>query len=274
MIQNILSIDVEEIFHAEYCKSSGEDTEFRSAENIPLILDMLKDFEVSATFFVIGEVAEKYPEILGVIKDDGHEVSFHSWSNKPLWAQNKDSFRKELRKFLELYPSCKGYRAPFFSLDRRSAWALKVLEKEGMKYDSSIFPVKTPLYGVSEAPMRPYKPSKDDLVVEDDEGILEFPLLVYSFMGIRIPAAGGFYLRLMPSWVKRSIRAMNDKGHPAVIYIHNWELDPGTPRLRLNAYHSFITYHNIEKTERLLRRLLSDFDFTSFENYLVDNESL
>jgi len=274
MVQNILSIDVEEIFHAEYCKRSGEDAEYRSAENIPLILDMLKDFEVSVTFFMVGELAEKYPEILRMIKDDGHEVAYHSWSDKPLWEQTEDSFRSELRKFMRLYPSCMGYRAPFFSLDRRSAWALKVLEEEGMKYDSSIFPTKTPLYGVPEAPIKPYRPSKDDLVAEDDEGIWEFPLLVYSFMGIRIPAAGGFYLRLMPSLVKRSIRAMNDKGHPAVIYIHNWELDPGTPRLGLNRYHSFVTYHNIEKTERSLRRLLTNFDFTSFENYLADNKSV
>ena len=274
MVQNILSIDVEEIFHAEYCKSSGEDTEYRSAENIPLILDMLKDFEVSVTFFMVGELAEKYPEILRMIKDEGHEIAFHSWSDKSLWEQTEDSFRAELRKFMRLYPNCMGYRAPFFSLDRRSAWILKVLEEEGMKYDSSIFPAKTPLYGVPEAPIKPYRPSKDDLVAEDDEGIWEFPLLVYSFMGIPIPAAGGFYLRLMPSLVKRSIRAMNAKAHPAVIYVHNWELDPGTPRLRLNRYHSFVTYHNIEKTERSLRRLLSDFDFTSFENYLADNESV
>ena len=274
MVQNILSIDVEEIFHAEYCKISGEDVGFRSVDNIPLILDMLRDFEVSGTFFVVGELAQKFPDILRMIRDEGHEVSFHSWSDVPLWAQNEDSFRDDLRKFLRLYPSCMGYRAPFFSLDKRSSWALKVLEDEGFKYDSSIFPARTPLYGVPKAPMKPYRPLKDNLVAEDGEGIWEFPLLVYSYMGVRVPAAGGFYLRLMPSLVGRSIKSMNVKGNPAVIYVHSWELDPETPRLKLNPYHSFVTYHNIGNTQRLLRRLLSNFDFTSFENYLDDVESV
>jgi len=274
MVKNLLSIDVEEIFHAEYSKSSTEDHEYRSIVNIPLILDMLRDFEVTATFFIVGEVAEKFPEIIRMIMDEKHEVSFHGWSHEPLWAQDEKSFNMELRQFQKIHPNCRGYRAPSFSLDNETSWALRALEDAEISYDSSIFPVKTPLYGVKNAPTKPYRPSKDDLVDEDDEGILEFPLLVYSFMGVRIPAAGGFYLRLMPSLIKRSIRDMNAKAHPAVIYVHNWELDPLTPRLGLDRYRSFITYHNIERTERFLRGLLSNFEFTSFENYITDTKSI
>lgn len=271
-MKNILSIDVEEIFHGEYMKNSGYKDNFRSIENIPPILDLLKEFEVFATFFVVGEIADKFPEILRMIEAEGHEVSFHGWSHLPLWEQNTESFKLEVERFLRIYPDCLGYRAPSFSLDERSLWALRVLEDAGIKYDSSIFPLKTPLYGVSKAPMVPYRHSKEKLREEDNSGIWEFPLLAYSFFGIRVPAAGGFYLRLMPSLVRKSIMAMNVKGFPAVIFVHNWELDSETPRLKLNFYRSFITYHNLDKTPKFLRDLLVDFKFTSFRNYLDDME--
>ena len=181
---------------------------------------------------------------------------------------------KEIKRFNELLLSltgdrCKGFRAPSFSLDDGTKWALEVLEKLGMMYDSSVFPARTLLYGVSSTPVKPYKPSKDDLTVEDIQGELwEFPLAVYSILGLRIPAAGGFYLRFMPRLVWRALNQMNKLGTPAVIYIHNWELDPETPRLKLNPYKSFVTYHNLKKTIELFKRLLQDFQFTSFAEYL------
>ena len=208
-MKNILSIDVEEIFHGEYIKNSGYKGNYRSIENILSILSLLKEFEVYATFFVVGEIAEKFPEIIKMIEEDGHEVSFHGWSHIPLWEQDANSFKLELERFLKLHPDCLGYRAPSFSLDERSNWVLSILEDTGIKYDSSIFPVKTPLYGVPKAPLWQYRPSQKDLTEEDESGIWEFPLLVYSFLGIRIPAAGGFYLRLMPSLIRKAIRARN-----------------------------------------------------------------
>ena len=268
MVQNILSIDVEEVFHGEYTRSSRGNARYRSVENLPLVLDLLRDYDIYATFFVVGEIAERFPEVLKMIKAEGHEVSFHGWSHLPLWEQDAESFRLEVERFLKLHPDCLGYRAPSFSLDERSRWALRVLEDAGIQYDSSIFPVKTTLYGVPKAPLMPYRPSKDDLTEEDDSGIWEFPLLVYSFLGVRIPAAGGFYLRLMPSLVRKAIRARNVQGFPAIIYVHNWELDPLTPILGLNPYRSFITYHNIEKTREFFKRLLHSFQFLSFAKYM------
>ena len=273
MVKNILSIDVEEIFHAEYVKKGAERKNYRSLVNIELILEILKVYDISATFFVVGEIIDKFPKILKIIEEQGHEVSFHGWSHKPLWELNEESFSFEVEKFLRIHPDCLGFRAPSFSLDERTLWALNILENRGFMYDSSLFPTKTPLYGVPKVPLVPYKLSKKNLTKENDQGIWEFPPLTYSFFGIRIPSAGGFYLRFIPALVRKSMKSRNLRGYPAIIYVHSWELDPETPRFPLGLFRSFITYHNIGKTTKFLNDLLSHFEFTSFKNYLADHES-
>lgn len=270
MVKNILSIDVEEIFHGEYTNSFKGTIEYRSPFNIPILLELLREKDIIATFFIVGEIAERFPEIVKMISKEGHEISFHGWSHTPLWRLDPSSLEDEILRFKKIYPNVIGYRAPSFSLDQENIWALRVLEKTGIKYDSSLFPVKTPLYGVSKAPLFPFKPSKETLTTVNPDGkIIEFPLTVYSFLGLRIPAAGGFYLRLMPSLVHRAIRRYNNKGLPAVIYVHNWELDSAIPRLNLGLLGSLVTYHNIEKTIKNFQALLSDFDFISFKEYLT-----
>jgi len=170
-----------------------------------------------------------------------------------------------------LVPECVGFRAPSFSLNNNTKWALNVLENEGFRYDSSIFPSWTPLYGIYRAPMKPYHPSLHDVSKEGNENykIIEFPLLSYNFLGLKLPVAGGFWLRLWNiGLIKRGIERMNRKGYPAVLYIHNWELDPETPKLKLNFYKSFITYHNLDKTRTFLEQLLDGFRFTSIRDYI------
>ena len=274
-MKNILTIDVEELFHAEYARNLRKSRNiFRTPSTMPRVLKLLDEHNTKATFFVVGELAEKYPNVMKEIIDGGHEVAFHSYDHKPLWDKNPDQVEKEIERFNELLISiigdrCTGFRAPSFSLDDKTRWALEVLEKMGMLYDSSVFPAWTPLYGVSSAQVRPYKPSKDDLTVEDIRGKLwEFPLAVYSLLGLRIPAAGGFYLRFVPSLVWRAVKKINKLGSPAVIFIHTWELDSETPKLKLNPYKYFVTYHNIEKTVELFKRLLREFQFTSFAEYM------
>ena len=274
-MENILTIDVEEVFHVEYARNlrRGESV-FRTPYNVAIVLDLLDYYGAKATFFVVGEVAERFPKLLEEIMRRGHEIAFHSYDHTPLWDKNPEQLEMEIEAFDKLLVAttgdrCAGFRAPSFSLDNTTKWALDVLEGAGMLYDSSLFPAKTPLYGLSNAPIRPYKPSRSNLSIEDDEGGLwEFPLAVYSFLGLRIPAAGGFYLRFAPSLVWRAVKKINKLGSPAVIFIHNWELDPETPKLRLNPYKSFVTYHNIEKTVELFERLLREFKFTSFAEYM------
>lgn len=270
-MDNILTIDLEEWYHPEYVRDKApKHREERITQSLIKTLQLLSEHDVNATFFVVGELVEKHPEIVEKINEGGHEIAFHGYYHDPLWKLNAEMLELEIKKFNSLIrEKCLGFRAPSFSLNNETRWALKVLEEAGFIYDSSIFPVKTPLYGVSGAPIEPYKPSHDDVTKEDDSRDLwEFPLLICPLMGFRIPMAGGFYLRLLPvSLMKRAIKKMNKHGAPAVIYVHNWELDPQTPKLKLRFYNSFVTYHNINKTAEKLQFLLSSFDFISLREY-------
>lgn len=278
-MQNILSIDLEDWFHPEYVRDHVEREEYQIEQSANRILSMLDEFGVKLTFFVVGEIAEDHPELIEKIYTAGHEISFHGFNHRLLWRQDANSFRSEVKRFTSLIKTitgekCLGFRAPSCSVDNRSIWALDVLEEFGYLYDSSIVPMKTPLYGVLSAPIFPYHPSRNDVTKEEQtRKIIEFPLLVYPVGKLRIPAAGGFFLRLSPlSFIKTAIRRMNSHGKPAVLFFHPWEINPATPRLDLGVYHSFITYFLIDKTEQKLRNLLSTFRFTSFRNLLESKE--
>ena len=274
-MKNILSVDLEEWYHPEYVKNKAMKNRVeRMPQSLNKILQLLRECDVTATFFIVGELVEKHPEITEEIIEKGHEVAFHGYHHEPLWKLNAEAFEREVKKFNSLTrEKCLGFRAPSFSLSNETRWALEVLENAGYIYDSSIFPAKVFLYGVQKAPMKPYKLCHEDVTKEDESGKLwEFPLLVYSVMGLRIPTAGGFYLRLLPArLIERAVKKMNKHGAPAVIYIHNWELDPETPRLKLGIYRSFVTYHNAEKTEEKMKHLLSSFKFTSFKVHMEEH---
>lgn len=271
-MNNILTVDLEEWYHPEYVKNMApKNTEERITHSLTTTLQLLDKHNVNATFFVVGESVEKHPELLDEINEKGHEIAFHGYYHKPLWQLSAENFRAEIKKFNSINKGrCLGFRAPSFSLNNQTKWALEVLEEEGFHYDSSIFPVKTPLYGVPRALMKPYKPSHKDVATEDDrEYLWEFPLLAYPTMGLRFPVAGGFYLRLLPlTLIKRAIKKMNKKGVPAVIYVHNWELDLKTPRLKLSLFRSFVTYYNTKKTKKRIGTILSEWQFTSIRDYL------
>jgi len=271
-LDNILTIDLEEWHHPEYVRSKIFQVEQeRISESSKITLQLLKECKVSATFFVVGEIAEKHPELIENISEDGHEIAFHGYHHEPLWRLNAKIFHSEIEKFNSvIHEKCGGFRAPSFSLNNKTKWALTVLEDAGFLYDSSIFPSRTPLYGVSGAPIRPYKPSSEDIAKEDlDAKLWEFPLLVYPLIGLKIPTAGGFFLRFFPTYIlKRTIRKINKRGFPAVLYVHNWELDPQTPKIKLGPYASFVTYHNVQETEKKLKHIIGNFTFSTVRDYI------
>jgi polysaccharide deacetylase family protein (PEP-CTERM system associated) len=270
---NILTVDFEEWYHAEYVQDKASKREDFAPSDLASTLDLFQKYDTSATFFVVGELARKYPQLLSQIAENGHEVAFHAYYHEPLRKKSPQTFKQEIEDFkVAIGRTAKGFRAPSFSLDEKAKWVLGVLEDTGFKYDSSIFPVKTPLYGVPEAPLEPYKPSHYNIALKDDTAQLwEFPLHVYSLPLLRVPMAGGFYLRFFPiSLIKKSIENANKKGRPAVIYAHTWELGSNTPRQKLGYYRSFVTYHNLDKTSSRLGKLLSKFEFCSIENYMKE----
>lgn len=271
-MHNILTVDLEEWYHPEYVRDKTSSLkEERIQQSLKITLSLLNEYNLNATFFVVGKLVERRPEIIEKIRENNHEIAFHGYYHKPLWSLEASVLRSEIEKFNSLIgEKCRGFRAPSFSLNDRTKWALKTLESCGFEYDSSLFPAKTPLYGVWDAPTTPYKPSQSNIVEEDENAKLwEFPLLVYRLKGVSLPVAGGFYLRFFPaSLVARAIKKLNRQGFPAVIFFHNWELDPETPRLRLGLYKYFVTYHKLRETPKKLKHLLSKFEFISVRDYI------
>ena len=269
---NILTVDLEEWYHPEYVKNKTLlHKEERIQHSLKITLDLLNRRNLKATFFVVGELAEKHPEIIENIREDNHEIAFHGYYHEPLWNLDADTLCAEIEKFNSLIgDKCAGFRAPSFSLSNKTRWALKVLENSGYQYDSSLFPTKTPLYGVWNAPTTPYKPSHENVTEKDENAKLwEFPLLVYKLKLIKVPVAGGFYMRFFSvNLVAKAIKKLNQQGVPAIIFFHNWELDPETPRLKLGLYRYFVTYHKLKETSKKLEHLLSNFQFTSIKEYM------
>ena len=251
---------------------------FKISKGIKKIIDWLNSNETFATFFVVGEIFEKYPEIIDLIEENGHEIGFHTMNHKKLHEiGSKENFEKELDEFKQILgKNVKGFRAPTFSLDSMTSWAIDALKKYEYEYDSSIVPVKTKMYGLPKAGKFPYKISSNSLEDVDPKSKLwEFPLMKTKFLGKNIPAGGGFYLRTLPlKIIKKAIMQYEKDEKPATFYIHSWELTPEyMPKLKLPIKEKFITYHNIDKAFQKMDELIKKFEFTSFERYIpkMDN---
>jgi len=262
------SFDIEDWFHSEFVPEAdrGSSTESIVERGTTRILDLLRASGARATFFLLGDVVRAHPALLRRIVDEGHEVGSHGVDHQPLWrldadalARQLDEFRRLVERVLGRFPVV-GYRAPSFSLDRTTAWALDVLRDQGYAYDSSIFPARVKLYGVAGAPVGIYRPARDDLARHDPSGALvEFPVAVGAAGPLRLPVAGGFYLRALPFSLFRLVLGSIQQRRPVALYLHPRECVPESVRLPLGASASLITYTGLAgvagKLERLLRRL-------------------
>ena len=276
---NILGIDFEDWFHPELIQKSEFkiEKEPKVIEGIHKILELLRKKETKATFFVVGELLEYKPELLDLILENDHEIGFHTMKHDRIDSSiSKEEFDEEVKKFAKLTNGkSKGFRAPSFSLNMNSSWAIDVLKENGYIYDSSVVPAKTSLYGIPDAETKPYKISSQNLKNNSDNGkILEFPLLVTRFLGKKIPAAGGFYLRTLPTRViENAIKSYEKNQVPGVFYIHSWELTPEfMPKIKLPKKDHFITFHNINKAYPRMEKLLEKFKFTSFSKFIQENK--
>jgi len=275
-----LGIDFEDWFHPEliqkYLISSKREPKI--INGIDKILDLLQKNETYATFFVVGELLEKKPELLDKIIEAGHEIAFHTMYHDRLDSVNfQQKFENEIIKFDQLSSrKSKGFRAPSFSLNYETSWAIDILKKHGYVYDSSIVPAKTKLYGVPNAELNPYHISDKDVGKNDSSSdFLEFPLLTTKLFGKSFPVSGGFYLRLLPSFfIENEIKSRNSRNLPATMFIHSWELTPEhMPKIDLPFTEKFITYHNLDKAFSKMEKLIQKYNFTSFEKYLGKNYS-
>jgi len=274
---NILGIDFEDWYHPELIKQNIKNEKHNPSviNGIDKILDLLRKHETFATFFVVGELLEIQPDIFDKIIENDHEIGFHTMYHDRLDSpEYKEKFRDEIKKFAELTNhKSRGFRAPTFSLNNNSSWAIDILAENDYMYDSSVVPAKTSMYGLPGAQESPYKISSKNIEQHNSDGIVtEFPLLVTKFMGKKIPAGGGFYLRTLPTKIiKNAIKNYQKQEIPATFYIHSWELTPEyMPKIQLPIKENFVTYHNIGKAYTRMNELLQQFQFTSFSNFISE----
>jgi len=276
---NALTIDVEDWYHPELVRQHvpSEQRLPQVEQSTRALLDLLCDHACKATFFLVGEVVKRHPQLVEAILAEGHELGCHGMSHQPLWLLTPDQFRSELEEFSSVLSEVAagvhviGFRAPTFSLDNRTRWALPILADFGYHYDSSIFPSRTPLYGVTGCPLSPYRPSVEDVTVADERGpVVEFPMSVWTWAGLRLPVGGGFYLRALPlAFVRACLRQINQQ-RPFAIYVHPWEAYVDTPRVRLPLLSRWVTYYNIGATRRKLETLLGSFSFAPMKVVLEE----
>ena len=272
---NALSIDVEDYFQvAALAPAVARDTwsqrESRVERNTDILLALLEERGLYATFFVLGWIAERHPTLVERIAAAGHEVASHGFSHQLIYGQTPAEFREETRRSKELLQDLTGrpvigYRAASFSITKQSLWALDVLLDLGFQYDSSIFPIHHDRYGIPGA-----SPEPGRISAPSGRTLVEFPMSAASLGGFKIPVSGGGYFRLLPYWVTRAgLRQVNQKrGHPFVFYLHPWEIDPGQPRIEVKWLSRFRHYTNLERCEERLKRLLGDFAFTRIKDVL------
>jgi polysaccharide deacetylase family protein (PEP-CTERM system associated) len=289
-VMSALTIDVEDYFQVSGFEDVVSPTswghfESRVERNTEHLLDILDDAGVTATFFVLGWTAERYPRLVRRIHAAGHELASHSYAHRLVYIGSPTEFREDTIRAKKVLEDISGepiigYRAPSFSITRKSLWALEILAEEGFRYDSSIFPILRDRYGIPTAPRHPFRvllrpsrsasPNTAELQSTGDS-IIEFPLATVRFAGLTLPIGGGGYLRLFPQWVfHRSIKhIIESEQQPAVLYTHPWELDPGQPRVQHGSWLSrFRHYVNLHKTEMKLRALLAQFRFGSLRAML------
>lgn len=264
----ILSVDVEDYFHVEAFADIIDRTAWdgyprRVDDNTRRLLDLFDQARVKATFFILGWVAERHPDLVREIVRRGHEPACHSYWHRPIFKLSPDEFRDDTFRAKQVIEQASGaavygYRAPSFSVTTRSLWALDVLAELDFHYDSSIFPIRHDVYGIPEAPRHPFRASR----------LVEFPMTTFRLFGrSNLPVGGGGYLRIFPFWYTRmGVARAWKEGLPLITYIHPWEVDPDQPRLPGRLASRLRHYTNLRKMAERLRRLCSLASFCPFRD--------
>jgi polysaccharide deacetylase family protein (PEP-CTERM system associated) len=272
---NLLTFDIEEWFHTtalhQYIdEQSWERLESSVIGNVHNLLELLADHQTRATFFILGWIAERYPRLVQEIHRSGHEIASHGYRHQLIYDLDRETFREYVQRAKALLEDLTGkpvlgYRATSFSIVSHTLWALDILRDAGFVYDSSMFPIKHDIYGINGFPRFPFRL---------ENGLIELPASTIKLGGKNFPIAGGGYFRLYPYWLtKKGIESLNRAGHPAMVYLHPWELDPDCPRVAHADWRTrFRQYVNLEKTTAKLKQLLTDFRFTPISQFIEQVE--
>jgi polysaccharide deacetylase family protein (PEP-CTERM system associated) len=271
---HIMSVDVEDYFMVEafngtVARSSWDSRPSRVVGSTQRILDLFEKYNVKATFFFVGWVAHKFPQLVREVCTRGHELACHSFWHRTVYSLTPAEFREDTRAAVSAIEDAAGtkvygYRAPSWSITKECLWALEILAEQGFTYDSSIFPIHHDLYGVAGARRFPY-------IVHCRNGLTlqEYPPATVRILGQNLPGAGGGYLRILPlaytRWVFRKFE--REYGERVVVYVHPWELDPAQPRIKDKMKSRIRHCTNLEAMEARLGKLLAEYKFQPFEGF-------
>ncbi len=278
-VRHALSVDVEDYFQVLNMqhvvgRDEWDAIELRCGDATRRLLDLFARRGARATFFFLGWIAERLPDLVAEVASAGHEIGSHGYDHQVLDALGAAGFADDLAKTEQILTSITGqrpesFRACTWSITARTPWALSVLADRGYRVDSSVFPIQHPDYGVPGAPLQPYR------VQVGDRELLEFPPLVLELGGRRLPVGGGGYLRLFPlALLARALRQQQRQGLPGCVYLHPWEVDPDQPRHPIGGLRGFRHYVNLRRTLPKLDRLLQRFSFVGLTEALAGIEEL
>lgn len=285
---NALSFDVEHWHDAALLRDAVADPVDHVVDSVSRVLSLLDRYDVSATFFVVGELAREYPDLVARIHDASHELGSHGDVHRSISTFDPADFRRHLERSAAAIEDASGvrpigFRAPNFSIDRETAWATDVLAASEYRYDSSVFPAETPMYGVADGPRRPYAvcpthpfraPSRRPSGALDGAwppSLVEVPVAVAGER-LPVPIAGGFYARALPLPVLRwGIRWLNDRGLPATLYFHPWEFNPAVETAAPRLDRRLVSFYGIDSLERKLAGLLASFPFGPIRRVVADS---
>jgi polysaccharide deacetylase family protein (PEP-CTERM system associated) len=273
-LRNAMSVDVEDYFQVQafagvIARASWDGIATRVEANVDRILAQFDGMGVSATFFTLGWIAERHPAIVRRIVAQGHELASHGYDHIRADLLDRDAFRADIRRTKRILEDIggvpvAGYRAPTFSIGLRNPWAFEVLEGEGYRYSSSVFPIRHDLYGMPDAPRFPFRPGSGAL--------WELPMTTVRLLRRNLPCAGGGYFRLLPYRLFRTgLDRLNREGRPGIFYFHPWEVDPGQPRIagcsRLSRLRH---YTNLSRMSGRIERVLRDFAWDRMDRVFAD----
>lgn len=272
---NAMTVDVEDYFQVsafekQVSKADWDTLPHRVAENTARILDLFAQHQVKATFFTLGWVAERYPQLIQRIVAEGHELASHGYEHIRVTEQSPEQFRADIIKAKQILEDVGGqpiigYRAASYSIGAQNLWALQILEEEGHQYSSSIYPVKHDLYGMPSAPRFLFTP-------ENTQKLVEIPITTLKILDRNIPCGGGGFFRLYPyqlsKWAYQYLNQVEKQ--PGIFYFHPWEIDPGQPRQQNLPFKSrFRHYLNLEKMPNRIHRLLEDFAWDTMQQVFL-----
>ncbi len=274
-MHNAMSVDVEDYFQVSAFENTipleqWDNLPGRVVNNTEKILNLFSRYDIQSTFFILGWVATRHPELVRDISSAGHEIASHGWSHKRISFLTENQFRDEVSRSKRLLEDLTGrevlgYRAPSYSINKDNYWAFDILAEEGYRYSSSTVPIRHDLYGIPDSPRFPYMVS--------DGRLLEIPITTTRILGKNYPCGGGGWFRLYPYQLSRwAINRVNSKDQrSSVFYFHPWEIDPNQPRQNNISIKTKIRHYlNLSRTETRLIRLLNDFEWTTMSKLYLN----